>query len=181
MASNDDEYFKATLSLRYDLGEHKDILKIRPATLRAFEKPAKKQFRTAILSTLRQSTIFGPDGQALRSYNVRLERLYRVVRRIACGLFFDQTGQRLDPAYGTGVLGDEELSTLDKRFRDEFLGYLARARTAVYGDNVFSFRGFRNAEDRMMTGWQFHFYGKIEFIAATLPLQVLETEESLGD
>lgn len=176
-ASDDDEYLKTMLSLRYDLAGHKDVSSIRPSTLRGLAKPAKVRFRDALFRTLTPLIIYGPDGKpirTLRTYDVQLERLYRVVRRITCGLFHWQSGRRLDAEYGVGVLGDQQIEELDSDTREEFIQYLANAKKVIFGADVFSFQGFRSATDPMITGWRFLFYDKVEFLAATLPLGALE-------
>jgi hypothetical protein len=137
-----------------------------------------------ILGNLRSVIIYGPDGKvvsSLRTYDVKLERLYRVIRRITCGLFFHLLGYRLDSSYGVGVLGDEQLTDLDRAIREQFIGYLKDSKKVVIGDDVFSFQGFRSATDRMLTGWRYLFYGKVEFIAATLPLGFIAGNESETD
>ena len=137
--------------------------------------PEKKGFRKALLGSSRSFTIYASDGKpyrTVRTYDVKLERLYRVVRRITGGLFFDQSGYRLPSTYGVGVVGAEELLTFDRDTREQFLGYMVNSPVCRVGNGVFSFQGFRSNDDRLMTGWRHVFYDRVEFLAATLPLEV---------
>jgi hypothetical protein len=93
-ASKDDEYFRLVLAVHHKAGDHPDARGVRDAAIRSLEKPRKRRFARAFMSTVRPVQVRTPGGLYVETgaFNVDLGRLGNVMRRVVRGLFFHHHG-----------------------------------------------------------------------------------------
>jgi len=178
-ASKDDEYFKLVFAMRKELNPHPGIRKILLSVLRSLEKPEKRGYANAFRSTLRRADFPGVPQSApsTQTYEVSLDRLYRVISRTTQGLHFKVARRLVDRSCYVGVLGDEELLALDPEFVAMTTEHFARAPLVVIGEGVFAFRCIRDVPDPRITVWQMTFFEKVPFMSATLPIDRAESPD----
>jgi len=172
LASLDDEYFKSRIAFRKDIKEHEVIKQIRPSVIRAFEKKEKQGFAKAFLRSLQRVDFPGSPGPAQPglTYEVELDRLYRVIARVTHGYHWKEVGHRIDlSTCYVGVVGDEQLEGADPEFQEATRQQFSTAPSTTIGNKVFSFQGVRDKADRRVTVWLMTFYERVNFLSATLP------------
>jgi hypothetical protein len=101
-ASKDDEYFRLTLSMRFDVSQNPIVQKIIPDIIRSLTMPIKDGFKRAIFTSIKE--IYIPSGNEYFHKNrfvidVDLLRLNRVAIRIVKGLFYHEKGYFLPNNY----------------------------------------------------------------------------------
>jgi len=169
LGSKDDEYFKLVLAVRRDISKHPVIERIRPGALRSLERSEAHWFARAFISTFRVARFPGSQGipEKRLTYDVDLDRLYRVISRTTQGLYFHAVGKPVDRACSVYAVGDEQILALGDdsvaRIRQEFAG----APTHNFGEGVFTVQGLRNQEDQRESLWLMLFYGRVPFLSAT--------------
>lgn len=182
-ASKDDEYFRSRFAFRKDIKDHEIVKQIRPVVIRSFERKEQAGFARGFLGILRPVEFPGPPGPepAGLTYDVELYRLYRVVSRVTHGYHWDQTGQQIDlSACYVGVLGDQELEAAPPEFHDQMHKQFSTTTLTTIGNNVFSFRGVRDMDDRRITVWLMTFYERVTFLSATLPYLAEQARADVG-
>lgn len=179
-ASLDDEYFRLNLALRDDIGDEPDVREIVPAVMRSLQHVEAPGFRQRFLSGLHQAAVTTPAGLFLGSrlaYDVDLDRMSRVPRRIVRGLFNQRQGRRLPEAYDVhtyaaagfqGVTGET-----GEQFRQMLQAVLNTEPQSV--GRVFSYWVVFQPEEPNVSIWLTLFYRRVVFISFTLPAGEEET------
>lgn len=178
-ASKDDEYFKNALALRIDTYNHPDVQKILPSVIRSYKKDHKIGYRKSFFKTLRQVELRSPSGLFIGStgaYNVEIERLDTVARRIVRGLFYIAKGERLPDSHRISVFSDwiiGNLSEPDKaHILDSLIAPLSRKPRTIIGEETFTYRFQFFDEDPFLSIWLLTFFEAIFYIGLTLPNEI---------
>lgn len=181
--SKDDMYFRSVLAWRWDVYDRSDMKKEQgpfQKTMRSLTYPEAKGFRKQLLTGVRELPewyrVLHP-GDVGGSYEVDLNRVSTVVRRIARGLFFHETCGVLSPETEIRTACSEEPpGATNWQAVESFVQALRQKEPKVLGDNVFSYR-VHFTEIPELSAWLFSFYGVIEFFAGTWPK---ERDEALN-
>ncbi|MDH3690386.1 MAG: hypothetical protein OEU36_12990 [Gammaproteobacteria bacterium] len=175
-ASLDDEYFRAVIAMEEKAGEHSEAKRIHATIWRSLQKPRKKRFRHALLSSIREVDHTSPGGIYLgkaRAYNVDLTRLTRVVERITRGLFLHHTGRRLPLHCTIDAFSPRGLSGKDSTAPQTMLELVEQTRANqmyTIGNDVFCYRYAVSAEQKNSSVWVFVVYQGMSFISLTRDL-----------
>jgi hypothetical protein len=172
--SLDDEYFVQRIALREDAGGHPAAQARWESIIRALARTEAGGFRRQLMADLGDADVRTPAGTWVGrapTYNVQLERIFRVVRRTVLGLFFHHSGRRLRDDFIVMVQSEETLaglptSVLDD-LRDDVLAPLSQVQPVVIGDDVFAYWHAFGDEEPNVSAWRLAFYGCVGFLALT--------------
>jgi hypothetical protein len=169
----DDEYFKTTTVLRWDLDSHPIAVARRHSALRAIVRRSDSGFSRLFTRTLESAPIVLPSGLYVEEgcrFEVDIGRIRSVVKRIVRGLHYSKTGDILPFGQEIIVLEDEFLRQADPIERKEILRAIypmLQGEPEQLGDGVFEF--FWRSQARLSSEWFIVFYSKIIYYAATAP------------
>lgn len=169
----DDEYFRAVLASRDDVGSNAAALALMDTIYRGLSRPQSAGFKTSFLAAtypvelLTSSGIY--VGQSM-GINVEYPRLERVTARIIRGMYFRETGIKLPL--------DCEINTyLDKGFSESIQGgdttvinlvdKLSSRPANVIEPDVFGYWHQIVDSDRHLSAWLLLFYKRIWFLGIT--------------
>lgn len=185
-ASLDDEYFRLIVALRHDL-DHPDAKIARETAVRSLSRPEASGLRASFLLGTEFVDLVTPGGlYAGRSglYEFDVGRLLRVVRRITLGLFYRETCRRLPDSYKASVwlpsVMDTSASPLDglRSMRSIATTLSASGPPKFIGNRVLSYWWLPVANgDPNCTSWLMVFYGRVMFLAATMPVGGLDVSQ----
>jgi hypothetical protein len=170
----DDEYFKTIITLRDEVGEHPDVKKILPSTIRGLKGVAKWKYylyfkkRTHwVLKKSQSGIVLG-----LRpAYEVDFARVYKVINRISRGLYYHETKEILGASVEVRSHGLELWDKDDFAFFSKYmLAPLLKKQKRVIGNDVFSYVYHIVPDEPKMSVWLMEFYNKIDFFAMTMPI-----------
>ena len=174
-ASRDDEYFRLTVALRHDV-DHPDATAARDSAMRSLGRPQAGGLRAAFLNATREIELRSPQGLYLGRtgmYDVDVDRLDRVVRRVVLGLFYKESGLPLARGYDTKayLLSQVDPSATDVVGR---LSHIVRALRAArapsfVGRRVLSYWWQLTADDPYVSAWLLVFYGRVSWVGITVP------------
>lgn len=178
-SSKDDEYFRLVLALRDDTADHPAVREILPSVRRALSNPKKYRFTRAFLRTFSEADIQTPAGIYIGkrpAYKVDLNRLERVARRTAIGLFFHRRGLRLPDdyemvaysEYGKRYASEEERNRIESRV----IGPLWSAPQHEIGSGIFSHRALFVEEDPNLSAWALTFFKEVRFVCISVTKEV---------
>jgi len=168
IASKDDEYFRAMLTMRIDTYEHPDVTKNWQKVLRSLKNPRKTGMRKSIMSTLKEISLYTPGGIYLGvsgMLQVNVERLLKVTERIIKGIFYFENDFRLPTDYNVKSFFLESV-----RIDKDVINLISMAKTAspkTIGNGVFTYWSKPTIEDINTNLFLLLFYEKVAFIGFT--------------
>ena len=169
-ASKDDEYFRATIVLRRDAGEHPEASKVANKVWRSFQRPEAKGLNRLLLDNVMSFFYQNEQGfyEPGASYNVDLQRLDLVASRIVRGLFWKEFHERLPDDYEASAYNDSGIQHMDENQLGIFRTVL-EGRSTIVGNKVFRYWKSVAPEDKYSTVWILLFYESVYFLCFTLP------------
>lgn len=169
----DDEYFRLMLIMRVDVGSHPEYDNLWPVVYRSLERRRDHGLTIGLLKNVNLSEMRSPSGlyYQLPTYNVSLERLDRVAKRITTGLFYHEFRRRLPDGYSAVAYGDSGFTSSlasEEATRSLCSNLLVNPPTTI-GANVFSY-WIKGANDNPnTTACLLEFFGSVRFLCLTLP------------
>jgi hypothetical protein len=170
--STHDEYFATALALNSDLTPTPALDAVRAKVERAMAMPEKAGFSAAFRPIQEVSRLYHPNGRPLAprsTYDVKVERLARVVSRTTAGLFFRFNGRLLRSGYLVGAQLESELRLGDDPGMWRQVKDVQELSPLLSYPGVYSVRGLRSSTDPDTTVWWHTFYDKVSFLGATIP------------
>lgn len=169
-ASQDDEYFRAILTMRRDVEDAPLASDARATAERAWKRPESRGFATMLSSKVRRvmlktsaGIVYGPEP----TVEIDQARIARVLRRVVLGLFYHELGSRLSPPYDAFSF---QLGAYSELERDQLAGRL-RGREAIrVGGGEFEYRWVAASDDPSVTQWVLRFFDRVIFIGTTWPV-----------
>jgi hypothetical protein len=184
-ASKDDEYFRSRLVLRADVAGEVNAQEAVQRVLRSLRRPQGRGFQQAMRKDITPVDLVTPSGILLgKAPAFRVDpRLATVPDRIARGLLFHHTRQRLPPGYGIRAFPLEQTEYASEQRRANLAAFLTPVTSTApqqFG-GVFTYWYSTVAEDPSASAWVMLFYGTALFVALTGPDQrFTEIERLLG-
>lgn len=186
-ASKDDEYFRTVITMRDDIAEHPEAVRVLPAVQKGLRRPKARGFRKAFLSALRKAEIRTPGGLYLGKTTVLavdFVRLERVASRIVQGLFYHEKGKRLPEQYEAVAYAPSKwaFSRNEEVTHQlvELVTYVSSQPLTAIGDGVFSYKFCSCDEDDNAIVCVLIFYEGITFVGMTMPKTGLEEIVPVG-
>ncbi len=174
-ASQDDEYFRAMVTLRHDL-DHPDAQAARDSTLRSLGRPQARGLLESLLATTQPVELRTPGGLYVgrsATYEPDAERLCRVARRVSLGLFYYETRRRLPDDYEARTYLpsaiDPSATGALARLRDVAVALRASGSPRFVGRRVLSYWWQPTREDANVSAWLLVFYERVPFVTITTP------------
>jgi hypothetical protein len=175
-AAKDDEYFRTVITMREDITEHPEAVRVLPAVQRGLRRPTG--FRKSFFATLRKAEIRTPSGLYLGNVtviSVDSVRLERVASRIIQGLFYHEKGKRLPERYEAvayvpskwAFSRDEEV----EKYLVELATYTRSQPSRAIGNGVFSYHFCPCDDDDNSIVWVLIFYEGVTFVGMTMPAE----------
>ncbi|MGH9867610.1 MAG: HNH endonuclease [Candidatus Polarisedimenticolia bacterium] len=170
-SSQDDEYFRAILSLWEELSSSPVMAELRPKALRGLQRSEAARFRRSIELTSQRVQLFDPLGRVVRdstTVGMNKARVNNVVSRITAGLLYRRFGYRLDDTMSLGSQLESELPLTET----------LRGMNAILGmqepyckfPEIYEVRVIWDRHsDVKASMWLHTFYEKINFISAAMP------------
>jgi hypothetical protein len=178
-ASKDDEYFRMMLCLNNDVGESPEAQKNWPAILRSLGREQAIGMRTALLKSIHPVQAMTWGGIYLgemTGYDVKLDRINRVISRTVRGLYFHEQKRRMPDDHDVYVWCDETLIRLQREDYDHFQQKLIQPVMSeapkVVAPGVFDYR-FLMFDDGPGSIWLLSFYERKSFLAITGPKNLI--------
>lgn len=173
-ASQDDEYFRATLSFRHDTYSLPDAEAAAGRALERMQRKESEGFLRAFLASVKEEEIITPAGLYLGtagSYTVDMPRLISVVERVTRGLFFHHTKSRLSEHSIVKVYPVEsfrnnvDLSSFQRLA--EMIMWASSAPSHVTAGKVLSYKFRQTEQDPTASVWMMMFYDAVPFLVVT--------------
>lgn len=169
--SQNDEYFRLMFAKDAALVDHPEVGKIRPAAMRALEKPVQFKLKTAIERSEQRIVIYGPNNEIVHdstTFMMRLERVSWMAARITVGLHAKFYGKLLGPDIYVGAQMCSEIPWNDASELND-LRDAARATVPIYKvEGVYAARVLHDQNDSLRTAWWHTFYDRVEYLAMTM-------------
>jgi hypothetical protein len=159
------------MSVREDVATHPEIAKILPTVFRSLERKDKVGFSRSFAKGFRRLALRTRGGLYLGThpaYDVNMERVDRVVARIAKGLFCHELGHRLPSDYEVFAACINMIDDLDEDSKNT-LRALTQRPIRVVGEQVFYYAWSSAVDDENTTAWLLGFYRRVWFFSLTLP------------
>lgn len=180
LKSKEDEWLRLMLSISEQSGSGHDAVYARKKALRSLQKPQARGLARTFFRGMKQVEIRTPAGIYLSKrwgYSVELQRMCRAIEQIVRGLFYYETGRRLDPSYDVIAHTDETYEELDPDVRAmldrDVLIPLAELPHKVVRPGAFHYR-FQFASDcQDFSAWGLSFYNGHSFLVITLPKELV--------
>ena len=168
-ASKDDEYFRANLAGRRDVGDHPEASKVMEKAFRALHYPEAKGLKRSFLNNVdffyfENELGFIEPGAA---YSPDLERLSRVASRIVKGLFWHQTRERLPSYCEVDAAVVDQLRHFDEQLMN-MCAEVLKEEPITLGNDVFNCWNKTTPEDKFTSLWILQFYSNIHFLCITM-------------
>jgi hypothetical protein len=171
--SKDDEYFRAMISMRKDIGENTEVKKVLPALYRSLQRPEQRGFATSLAKSWRRSPLVTRSGiyiGTVPTYEVDYSRLDRVLQRILKGLYFHEVGTPVPDSYALTVYSVEHLQNLDVKTSDHLMricrGLVTQPQREV-AKHVFSYWCMAAGDDPGALCWAMTFYDRLAYLGLT--------------
>jgi hypothetical protein len=134
-----------------------------PSLVRSFERPQSQGFSQYLASQIEPGTLYGPNGRTIDKLKRDESRTDATGLHILKGLYFAETGNRLDPSMPVQI--DSKMGPgLDSPFFSAFLGYYEQTQDGKhrsFGD-AFSYRAIVREH---VSAWLFVLYDKFSWFA----------------
>ena len=170
-ASKDDEHFRLSLSLRWDMN-HPDAIAARDSAIRSLHRPEAGGLRASFLGRTREVELITPAGLYFGRtgvYDVDVERLDRVMRRITLGFFYTETGQRLADRYDADSYLLPQVDPSARAQLQRVIDAVAAMPPKIIGRQTVIYRVAFAEEDRNLSAWLFDFYKRVRWLTITGP------------
>jgi hypothetical protein len=174
--SQDDEYFRLMITLREDIANHPDVEQLLPIVLRSLKRSDKVGFSRSLLKKFNTVDVRSQSGLYLGkklTYDVNLARLDNVAKRIAKGLFYHETGNRLPDGYEVAAYSESGLRNITddvkQDLRTRIIQPLMENPPHIMGNKVFSYRVAYSDKDINSSAWLLTFYERIAFLCLIAP------------
>ena len=167
-ASMDDEYFRANLAGRRDVGDHPEALGAMEKAFRALQYPQAKGFKRSFLNNVKFLYFVNELGfvEPGAGYSPDPERLRRVVSRIVRGLFWHKTNERLPDHYEVDAVVVDQLQQFNEQLTN-MCAIVLKEEPIALGNDVFKCWHKSLPEDRFSGLWILQFYSNIHFLCTT--------------
>jgi hypothetical protein len=160
----DDEYLRAVLLLRQDVGEHPVSKPLMDALMRSVARPEARRFGASLLRSFEEAIVRTPAGLIAGTANlmrVNAVRVGEALKRIVRGLHFHETGRPLPKEMVLTAVPDFEFNSAAQ---DAALPLVKGPLDTVIGGWTFAYTR-RPAIDSPDTAiWLLVFYGVAPFL-----------------
>lgn len=170
-----DEYFKTCLALRHDVNDHPDIREIVEGVYRSLTRKDKVQFARRFFARRGKVNVQTRSGIFLgqrEGFQVSMDRIYQVTGRVAKGLYYRETRNRLPSDCRTVSIGAENFRELAPQSQLLIARNIAAALDCpvkTIGNDILSYAFLLDSIDPRISVWLFVFYGAVPFVTQTLP------------
>lgn len=172
--SKDDEYFRLILSLRDETFDHPSVQNNWPKIKRSLECKSHGGLRRILIDSTQFVNLRSNAGLYLGKAGViepDSKRMDKVLRRIAKGLFYSETGYRLPDNYDIvwhDITNVRDLKQEEKDTIIQMLNYLEATPMKNFGNNVFKYRYMYTNDDPNCFWGTFSFYLRIWFLVYSM-------------
>jgi hypothetical protein len=180
-SSKDDEYFRLKICMSAQVKDNPDARWGRDEVFRSLERPQAGGLRASFLADTYKVDLVTPAGLYVGrtfTYDVDLQRLFRVAARTVKGLFFHETGRMLGAHYGVRVHSDDTLRDAPRADLQELAQTitlpLAKKQAKAIARGAFAYRFHICEEDPNVSVWALTFYGHVTFLCFTGPVKAKE-------
>jgi hypothetical protein len=183
VAGKDDEYFRLMISMREDVAQHPEALRILPDVIRSLHKPEKDRLMRRVLQSVESTPFYTWSGlyaSNFLSYDVSLERLSKTVARITKGLFYHETGQVLPETHAVMAATEPFANTDDPDDLERRAAKVLNAKPKCIGEGVFSYRVHFIEGSPNNSQWYFEFFGAVPFLSLTIEEDAIGTVCTTG-
>jgi hypothetical protein len=180
-AGKDDEYFRLMLSMREDVAQHPEVIRILPEIIRSLHKPEKDRLMRRVLQSIESTPFYTWSGLYagnFPAYDVSLERLSMTVARITKGLFYHETGQMLPEIYAVMAATEPFANARDPDDLERRAEKVLSVKPKVIGEGVFSYRVHFIDGRPNDSQWYFEFFGVVPFLSLTIAEAALGTRHN---
>lgn len=172
--SKDEEYFRLKLCMNQEVGDHPDAKRNREIIFRSLYRQEAKGLRNSFMKDTRKVQLKTPGGLYLDKryiFDVDTERIFRVVKKIIRGLYYHETGNRLDNNCEVDVHSNDTLSDnspeILQDLQNKILIPLSNKTPTIIGRQTFSYRFHIADENSYFSVWILTFYGNVNFLSFT--------------
>lgn len=183
-ASKDDEYFRATLTMRRDVFGNSVAAENWESILRGMERDRHSGLKRKIASTARyawERTAAGILARRVGVFDVDRSRTMDVVKRITTGLFYHEAGRALPRDYAVDLYLFDGTEREDPPELPAIWNALAKNTLSgerhEFGQRVFTYRASFAPDDDNVMYVAMGFYGKVFASAVTLPPRATDQSE----
>ena len=145
------------------------------AVLRSLTKTEAKGLRKQIVSDFTRVELKTQSGLYIGSrpgYNVDMDRIRKVLKRIVRGLYFKETGNPLGLETEIRIYLDDDYIKLTSEARatlEPIMSFLGSLPPKSIGQNIFLYRYHIIEQDPLISTWGLSFYGSFPFLVMTGP------------
>jgi len=161
------------VAMRHDVADHPAAKQVVEAVHRSYTKPKKKGFARALLNSVQFLDVHSKAGLYLgkaAAYDVDLDRLCRVTRRITLGLFYHELGFRLPDGYRCDIYTIDGFRQTDAESvanLKQLVDHALQPKPRIFGHKVFTYWFQRVNGAQFATLWAFLVYSRVAFLAFT--------------
>jgi len=174
--SREDEWLRLTLATSESSGSGKHARHARGKALRSLQKAPAKGLSRKFGQSIRLVQIKTPAGIYLGSrlgYTVDLQRMCKAIEQITLGLFFHETGRRLNSAWTAIAHTNDTFSELDPELQAilsrDVVFILQKIPPKIVCPGAFHYRVALASDQSDESAWALSFYESIPFLVLTLP------------
>jgi hypothetical protein len=160
-------------------GENLQARQARDSSMRSLKRREAAGYRRAILEKTRPVQVRSPQGIFLGTklgYEVRFDRLFKVLERTVKGLFFFEAGYPLSIDYRPLIHSRDTIADLNFDVQGEMqrniINPLWNRDPKEIGSDTFQYRFQFFEEDPHVSAWGLTFFSSIEFVALTGPAKL---------
>lgn len=160
----DDEYTRTVVLMDVRIAGVPAVSPKMPALLRSFERPQSQRFIRYLAGQIEPGVLCGPDGRTIDKLNRDHSRTDATGLHILKGLYFKETGSRLDLSSVPVQIDSKMGPGLDHPLFSQFLAYYGQAQDGRYrsfGD-CFSYRAIIREH---LSAWLFVLYDKFTWFS----------------
>jgi hypothetical protein len=160
----DDEYTRTVVLMDLRVADVPTAKRKIPSLLRSFERPEGQGFTQYLASQIEPGRLYGPDGRTIDKLRRDENRTNATGLHILKGLYFAETGNRLDTLSISVQIDSKMGPGLDSPVLSPFLGYYEQAqdkRQKSFG-NAFSYRAIVREH---LSAWLLLLYDRFSWFA----------------
>jgi hypothetical protein len=171
----DDEYFRDSLALStYDIADPPELKTLHEAVRRSllrknFRPPARRILAGSRTGWARRGS---PIVEQVKLLPIDMKRIGKTVERVVHALHFNHTGRVLPLGYEPKVIHGGRMATVDRLdlpFFERLLAPLRQAQWQSTGGRAFGYAFAKASDDPDATVWFLSFFGRLTFLAFTVP------------
>lgn len=178
-ASRDDDYFWSRIIIKREVGGHRAVKGVLPTLFRSLGRAQQRGFTRQFYDDIQPVEEFTPGGLYLGTgagYVPDHDRMLRVVRRTAVGLYFREFGRPMPRSYEMDVSGFSNIPPGDPgavtMFTDTIRKIVAGRKATVVGDGVFAY-SYQTVSDRpRFSVWAMEFFESEAYIGICGPKHI---------